>query len=116
MRFITEFELDGTKFDQSVMPYRKTQGEAELGSIIAKCFNWDHKGCTTLAADASVKEKFTLEIEAFPMDKWLKFKDGLIECISQAKENNYPTMFALLSIGNLLKELESQDVKQKLPG
>jgi len=109
MRFITQFELR-TPFEIKNYKSLREKGTAEwLGLDIAKAFGWQSRGETTLDLHSPVSERHTLEIEAFPMDKWLKFKAGINECIEQAKANNYPPMFALLSIGNLMKELESTE-------
>jgi hypothetical protein len=110
MRFITEFEstyeaFGEPNFDKYINAY-KGRGELEIGAKIGEVFGWKED-------NQRFKIKNTLEIEAFPMDKWLKFKAGINECIEQAKANNYPPMFALLSIGNLLKELELNPKQQK---
>lgn len=105
MRFITEFKLL-TDFEIKNYKGLRQWGTAQaLGTDIAKAFGWKERGVTTV--HGPVAERHTLEIEAFPMDKWVKFKTGVSECIEQAKVNNYPPMFSLLSISNLLKELES---------
>lgn len=79
----------------------------KMGFEMGNTFGWEERGETTLARNSQIVLKYKLAIEAFPMDKWVKFKAGIEECIEQVKANNYPTMFAILSIGNLLKELES---------
>lgn len=111
MRFITEFEvsksIDLEKLS-FLLPDKKSIRELGIGKKIGSAFGWEH-----LYDGNSATNKYTLEIEAFPMDKWIKFKAGINECIEQAKANNYPPMFALLSIGNLLKDLEYYEAKKE---
>lgn len=109
MRFITEFELDGTKFDAAEIPYRQEIGEAEMGALIAKAFDWDRKGITTLAKTDPVKEKFTLEIEAFPMDKWIEFKNNLLNYLTNCNDND--ELPDTLHVIRLIKSIEYLDPK-----
>ncbi len=104
MRFITEFETDDSSYVKGI---KKIHGEENIGHEIARSFGWNEREVTKLDPDVRVINIHKLEIEAFPMDKWVKFKTGVSECIEQAKVNNYPPMFSLLSISDLLKELES---------
>jgi hypothetical protein len=78
MRFITEFELDSNNEQERLF---------ELANKIKSSFGWQNP----------VNENILdhrLEIEAFPMEKWVAFKQSLmayvgddpveIECISDA--------------------------------
>ena len=78
MRFITEFENDGTKYDDAITDHRKEWRQNELGKLIADTFGWTERGVTSLRPGDSIKERFSLEIEAFPMDKWVEFKRNVI--------------------------------------
>jgi len=100
MRFITEFECDDTTWDATpaIVSYRKERGHLDMGEMIANYFNWKSRGETT--PHGPVKERYSLEIEAFPMDKWLEFKQRL------SKECNTPCPHGG-HILNMLKELES---------
>ena len=80
MRFITEFECDGTRFDAnpSIIAGRKERGQCEIGRLLAESFGWEERGQTTLLKNDPVIHRFSLEIEAFPMDKWIEFKQRLV--------------------------------------
>lgn len=105
MRFITEFELN-TPFEIKNYKGLREKGSAEwLGLDISKAFGWNKR--SEIKASGATIETHKLEIEAFPIDKWIKFKAGINECIEQTKAGNYPAMYSLLSVGNLLKELEA---------
>jgi hypothetical protein len=78
MRFITEFELEPNryaKYPHLIIKSYKSLYEAKIGDKIAEAFGWDEKGTTTITGP--VKEHFKLEIEAFPIDKWVEFKKRL---------------------------------------
>lgn len=80
MRFITEFELL-TKFEIENYKTLRARGAAEwVGLDIAKAFGYQLKGETTL--HGPVSERHTLEIEAFPMDKWVEFKTSLLSYLA----------------------------------
>src|SRR5688572_11804896 len=82
MRFITEFELDvniDTKKLDHLIPDKKGIRELGVGKEIGMAFGWRQNGKTTPAG--SIVHHFSLEIEAFPMDKWIEFKNKLIEHI-----------------------------------
>src|SRR6266536_4788358 len=93
MRFITEFECKGDKMENnpSDIKSRKASRECKLGNLIAKSFGWDEKGIA--------KEKWTLEIEAFPMDKWIEFKRKLFMECGMPEPNG-------MAILEMIKELE----------
>lgn len=91
MRFISEFEScdDGANYH-----YNESIANRELGEAIAKAFNWTKS-----------KNEFnnTLEIEAFPMDKWVEFKKELFTTVQQGM---FPALNEI-KILELIKELES---------
>jgi len=74
MRFITEFELVPPAIEARLNAY-KARGEFELGQEIAKLFEWQQVGI--MVQDKPAKLRYTMEIEAFPVDKWVEFKKRL---------------------------------------
>lgn len=74
MRFITEFESTyGGESQQRYIekiPYWEERGQAEMGNLIGKSFGWKQH-------EVLSETRHTLEIEAFPMDKWEEFKRRL---------------------------------------
>jgi hypothetical protein len=97
MRFITQFELEYpyTLFDMENLKFTLQEG---LGNKIADSFNWNEIGTTV--SKGPVKYKAFIEIEAFPMDKWMEFKSKLLEhfCV-------YPG--STTKMLEFIKELES---------
>jgi hypothetical protein len=85
MRFITEFERDGTRFDATpaIVDHRKELRQSEMGAMIARNFGWSTKGFTKSYIGAPAQQRWTLEIEAFPMDKWIEFKQRLLEYVKK---------------------------------
>ena len=97
MRFITEFELL-TPFEVKNYKSNRAWSCAQmLGVDISRAFGWDERGETTL--HGPVIEINKLEIEAFPMDKWIEFKHKLADSITEP--------FSLMVIAGLLDQLES---------
>lgn len=106
MRFITEFELL-TNFEiENYKSIRQRGAAKELGEDISTVFGWQVKGETTL--HGPVAERHTLDIEAFPMDKWIEFKIRLLEHIEQRPGDAIGAL-------QLIKNLEFIN-KEKLPG
>lgn len=98
MRFITEFEL-WSRFEIKNYKGLREKGSAEwLGMDIAKAFGWDKKN--GLVPNNPVAERHSLEIEAFPMEKWIEFKANILN-ISDLDSIQYKTLIDLIS------ELES---------
>lgn len=97
MRFITEFELD-YPFTLRATELYKENMELKMGSMIAKDFNWkersfeNHKNGET--------NRWSLEIEAFPMDKWIEFKNKLFTYLDDE------LMPSSIKILEMIKELE----------
>jgi|ERR1044072_20168 hypothetical protein len=71
MRFITEFELRPPETTDKMEAY-KGRGEFEIGQLIAQSFGWKQVGQMATTGPAILKS--SLEIEAFPIDKWIEFK------------------------------------------
>lgn len=97
MRFITEFELVPPAIEARLDAY-KSRSEFELGQLIAQSFDWKNRGYVRLNDLAGLR--YTLEIEAFPFDKWVEFKEKLMDHFT-----NDATTRMLTS--RLLEELES---------
>jgi hypothetical protein len=78
MRFITEFESTyGGESQQRYiekMPYWEERGAAELCTMIGKAFGWKQK-------EVLSETRHILEIEAFPMDKWIEFKKRFMDAL-----------------------------------
>lgn len=100
MRFITEFELDPDVIDRT-RSYRDYTFEKmnilekKMGELIAIAFHWN-------VPDKMETGKYKLEIEAFPMDKWIEFKQKLAVHINDSSGIISPNY-----ILSLFKELES---------
>lgn len=97
MRFITEFEIrkDESNKADHVIQYRKERGENGLGYLIAKSFGWENPVNNN-------KLHHRVEIEAFPMDKWVEFKEKLLDHIAATAWNVSPN-----HIQTLINKLES---------
>lgn len=75
MRFITEFKFDkGENPTQLTIEYRKEVRVQELGAIIEQSFAWENP-----VNDNPLHHR--LEIEAFPMDKWIEFKKRFADAL-----------------------------------
>jgi hypothetical protein len=74
MRFITQFEIVPPAIEARLNAY-KSRSEFELGQLIAQSFEWKNRGFIKTNNLAGLR--YTLEIEAFPMDKWVEFKKRL---------------------------------------
>lgn len=97
MRFITEFELDYpySLFEIENMKFTLQEG---FGNKIAESFEWKETGATTIKGP--VKYKASIEIEAFPMDKWVRFKERLMVYVgNDAAEVEF--------VSEIIEELES---------
>lgn len=96
MRFITEFHIGDSDW---VKPHflaekRKSIFGMEMGEQIATTFQWQNPVNNN-------PTRFKLEIEAFPMDKWVEFKRKLFSHIEFYEGNVSGT-----HILGLIKELE----------
>lgn len=77
MRFITEFKVDELECDLPGHPsasYRREGCNNKLGNLIGDCFKWE----TPVNGD---KLRHRLEIEAFPMDKWIEFEKRFYDAL-----------------------------------
>lgn len=76
MRFITEFEItkddvkQGGKWPAYLIDRQKEACEKEMGVILADSFGWQNP-----VNGNSLHHR--MEIEAFPMHKWIEFKEHL---------------------------------------
>lgn len=78
MRFISEFEstyegLSSRKYIEKI-PYWQERGQADMGNLIAESFGWKQR-------EVQSEMRHTLEIEAFPMDKWVEFKRRFMDAL-----------------------------------
>jgi hypothetical protein len=98
MRFITEFELANI-----VRPdYQygcKERAKYDMGQLIQNIFDWKQKPFSNYDGEKSTR--WSLEIEAFPMDKWVEFKSRVL---SNFIDHDYEFAGEILMI---IKELES---------
>jgi hypothetical protein len=104
MRFITEFErevivIPDAEFVSNSPHVSKMHGEAGLGRMISANFGW--KENTVKMFGGKDMNRWSLEIEAFQMDKWMEFKKRLLDALP-----DYDTV-SRTRIMNALSELES---------
>lgn len=97
MRFITEFETDDYSYVRGI---KKIHGEENIGHEIAGSFGWNEREVTKLDPDVRIIHVHKLEIEAFPMDRWVEFKKRLVEACNMSYPNGTTILW-------LLSELES---------
>lgn len=103
MRFITEFEL-WTPFEVKNYKGLRQRGAAQwIGEEVAKVFGWDVNSIAVPSYPTA--ERHTLEIEAFPMDKWIEFKNRLLAHIDFC--NGEDRLVDEIRVLNFIKELES---------
>lgn len=100
MRFITEFKLEEAG-EEKVIATFKASGQFSIGNMIAESFEWKMNRFGTRHPEPVVGERYTLEIEAFPMDKWVEFKQNLF---SKFIDDDYENAEQVLQ---LIKDLES---------
>lgn len=105
MRFIVEFELEhhhiSDAFAMNAIYERKNVLQSDLGDKIAELFGWKGIGeAKVKEIGTELKEKHTLEIEAFPMGKWVEFKKKLFTHFQLQEINPVKTF-------EMIKELES---------
>ncbi len=71
MRFITEFELaEGNINNAHLSIEARKDSEMKIGFAICSAFGWE-------SSENNLRHK--IAIEAFPMDKWVEFKQKLIK-------------------------------------
>lgn len=101
MRFVTEFDLPNNfdlKLLDHLVPDKKHIRELGIGQDIGRLFGWQ-----TSEKDNSIHCK--LEVEAFPMDKWVEFKQKLFTYIYEAGRRG--EVLNQIHVLELIKELES---------
>lgn len=79
MRFITDFKVSGEELKYTpnpVIEHRKSCAEDILGNDISNAFSFKELGTIEESGLAGLYQ--TLEIEAFPMDKWESFKRNIL--------------------------------------
>jgi hypothetical protein len=101
MRFIVEFELMGgdlarEDFKAHIVDRHKTSRKIEMGDMIAESFGWQNPVHGN-------PNHHRLEIEAFPMEKWVEFKKK----VAALFVNDSYAGDGFSEINDLLKELES---------
>lgn len=94
MRFITEFNIH-MQDAEDLGEFRKQRAQNGIGVMIVDAFGWDIK------QHKVVTDKYILEIEAFPMDKWVEFKEKLWDALPE----DYGPLCR--KVMELIKELES---------
>lgn len=102
MRFKTEFELD-YQYTLDKPERYKSGMDHEMGKQIHEAFGWKNKG-------NAKREKFTLEIEAFQMDKWIEFRKRLLAALPDHDN------ISRIRIENALHDLEQIGVKNESSG
>jgi hypothetical protein len=94
MRFITEFIFDdGAKPTETTINYRKEMRDDALGQAIRNSFGFQNP-----VNGNHLHHR--LEIEAFPMDKWIEFKSKLFDEVTSGTLGG-------LELLHMIKELES---------
>jgi hypothetical protein len=97
MRFITEFELEATQSPE----WHIEHSQRRMGEMLQDCFGlWESNFISRTGASAV---KRSLEIEAFPMDKWIGFKKRVLNHLLRSKT----TMKLCAEVEQMFKELES---------
>lgn len=72
MRFITEFELaEGNPRNEALSIKAKKESEEAMGCAMANAFGWENPVNGNWF-------RYKIAIEAFPMDKWIEFKQFLL--------------------------------------
>ena len=99
MRFITEFERQ-YPYTLSEIEQDKMRHAEYIGRLFSEQFRWEEKGITNADTCSPAKCLHKLEIEAFPMDKWVEFKKQILFELQKTFVNE-------TAIFHLIKELES---------
>lgn len=97
MRFITEFELaEGNINNAHLSIEARKDSEMKIGFAICSAFGWE-------SSENNLRHK--IAIEAFPMEKWVEFKQKLFSEIATCNDVDFPVDGA--RILSWIKELES---------
>lgn len=95
MRFITEFIVPERAYGRrDYVPEKRHLSELKMGNMLAELFGWQNPVNQNL-------EHHRLEIEAFPMDKWIEFRNKIIEESRKGRSNRTNNII------EMIKELES---------
>ena len=108
MRFITEYEISGNELKYTpnpVIEHRQSCAEDKLGEIIAESFGFKEAGFLETNGTGLTGIRKSLEIEAFPMDKWIEFKDKIMFYLQECEDKDELT--ESLWVLRMIKELES---------
>ena len=106
MRFITEFELDVPFSNKEADKCKSTMG-FHIGGLIANAFDWH--SAPFLSMVGPHRNKWALEIEAFPMDKWIEFKQKITFYLQECEDKDQ--LPETLWVIRMIKELESYGTK-----
>ncbi len=101
MRFIAEFEIHSNidhKLLPHIIPDKRHIRELCIGRGIGAAFGWDE------TPQSNNTMKYSLEIEAFPMDKWVEFKQKVSNVLGHGSREEHELFY-------LIKELESYGQK-----
>jgi hypothetical protein len=94
MIFITEYDIH-MQDAEDVGEFRKEKATNKLGEIISGTFGWD------ITQYKVTTDRYKLEIEAFPIDKWVEFRDKIIEESRKGRSNRTNNII------QMFQELES---------
>jgi hypothetical protein len=97
MIFKHEFEIAPDEFNLQYFEWCKKRGALDIGRMIGEKFLYEEAPYRA--------NNWRLELQIFPREEWLKFKEGLKQYIEFSQEKGLST-FNLIMIGNMLKELE----------
>jgi hypothetical protein len=107
MKFTTDFKVSGVELKYTpnpVIEHRQSCAEDELGRNISGAFGFKELGIIEESGLAGLYK--LLEIEAFPMEKWIEFKQKLFTELSNSID---PSRHIIneVKVLKLIKELES---------
>jgi hypothetical protein len=100
MRFITEFELE-YPFTLSAPKLCIERAKYRMGDMIESAFDRKEKEESIRGNEG---RRWSLEIEAFPMDKWIEFKNRLLSHISFCNDEGRPVNE--IRVLQMIKDLE----------
>jgi len=114
MRYISQFEINkdsrGMEYFDKTYEMLKHKTARDIGEIIVEKVGIEKKG------ESDMSMRFGIEIQAFSIDEWVKFKTQLKEYIELT---NGPyggnRMLDLIFIGKLFRSLENAELLNKEP-
>ena len=101
MKSITDFKVSGDELKYTpnpVIEHRKSCAEDALGREISEAFSFKELGTIEESGLAGLYQ--TLEIEAFPMEKWIEFKEKMFKKLNLTEYDRY-------TLSEFIIELES---------